>query len=55
MSIWFPLLPIEAANAAGVNSLIAHLGIEPVSAGEGALTARMAVDARTARPPVHPS
>lgn len=50
MTIWFREFPIASANARGAGSLIGHLGIELLEAGEDYLSARMPVDARTTQP-----
>jgi 1,4-dihydroxy-2-naphthoyl-CoA hydrolase len=50
MNIWFKDFPLDAANARAAGSLIGHLGIELVTAGDDYLEARMPVDTRTVQP-----
>jgi 1,4-dihydroxy-2-naphthoyl-CoA hydrolase len=50
MAIWFDGIPLEHAQGLGRDTLIAHLGIELLEAGEDFLRARMPVDARTRQP-----
>ena len=50
MAIWFDAFPLDHANERGRDTLIDHLGIELLEAGEDFLTARMPVDKRTHQP-----
>ena len=50
MAIWFDGFPLDYAQERGRDTVIAHLGIEVVEAGEDYLTARMPVDQRTRQP-----
>jgi 1,4-dihydroxy-2-naphthoyl-CoA hydrolase len=50
MAIWFDGFPLDYAKERAKDSLIAHLGIEIVEAGDDYLTARMPVDQRTKQP-----
>ena len=50
MAIWFDGFPLEQARSLGRDTLIAHLGIELLEAGDDFLKARMPVDARTHQP-----
>ncbi len=50
MAIWFDGFPLDYANERASDSLIAHLGIEVVEAGDDYLKARMPVDRRTKQP-----
>ncbi len=50
MAIWFNDFPVESADEKGRDTLIHHLGIELVEAGEDFLSARMPVDGRTRQP-----
>jgi 1,4-dihydroxy-2-naphthoyl-CoA hydrolase len=50
MAIWFDGFPLDYANERAKDSLIAHLGIEMIEAGDDYLTARMPVDQRTKQP-----
>jgi 1,4-dihydroxy-2-naphthoyl-CoA hydrolase len=50
MAIWFDGFPLDYANERAKDSLIAHLGIEVVEAGDDYLKARMPVDRRTRQP-----
>jgi 1,4-dihydroxy-2-naphthoyl-CoA hydrolase len=50
MAIWFDGFPLEYARERAKDSLIAHLGIEIVEAGDDYLKARMPVDQRTKQP-----
>jgi 1,4-dihydroxy-2-naphthoyl-CoA hydrolase len=50
MAIWFDGFPLDYASERAKDSLIAHLGIEIVEAGDDYLTARMPVDQRTKQP-----
>jgi len=48
--IWKQPINLEHLNKGGVNTLVGHLNIEFVAAGEDYLTARMPVDHRTVQP-----
>jgi 1,4-dihydroxy-2-naphthoyl-CoA hydrolase len=50
MAIWFDGFPLDYANERARGSLIGHLGIEVVEAGDDYLKARMPVDQRTKQP-----
>ena len=50
MAIWFDTSPIDYARDRAANSLIGHLGIEVIEAGDDYLKARMPVDHRTKQP-----
>ena len=50
MAIWRDPFPLELVEKHSQNTLIAHLGIEFVEAGDDYLKARMKVDARTHQP-----
>jgi 1,4-dihydroxy-2-naphthoyl-CoA hydrolase len=50
MAIWFDGFPLEQAQGLARDTLIAHLGIELLEAGDDFLRARMPVDARTRQP-----
>jgi 1,4-dihydroxy-2-naphthoyl-CoA hydrolase len=50
MAIWFDGFPLDYANERAKDSLIAHLGIEVIEAGDDYLKARMPVDQRTRQP-----
>ena len=50
MPIWFDKSPIEYARERAENSMIGHLGIEVIEAGDDYLKARMPVDHRTKQP-----
>ena len=50
MAIWFDAFPLDHANGRGQGSLIGHLGIEVIEAGEDYLKGRMPVDERTRQP-----
>ena len=50
MAIWFDGFPLDYANERAKDSLIAHLGIEVLEAGDDYLKARMPVDQRTRQP-----
>jgi 1,4-dihydroxy-2-naphthoyl-CoA hydrolase len=50
MAIWFDEFPLAHANSRGHGSLIGHLGIEVIEAGDDFLKARMPVDERTRQP-----
>ena len=50
MAIWFDGFPLDYANERSRDSLIAHLGIEVIEAGDDYLKARMPVDQRTKQP-----
>jgi 1,4-dihydroxy-2-naphthoyl-CoA hydrolase len=50
MAIWFDGFPLDYASERAKDSLIAHLGIEIVEAGDDYLKARMPVDHRTKQP-----
>ena len=50
MTIWHEPFPLDDANARAEGTVIGHLGIELVEAGEDFLRARMPVDERTVQP-----
>src|SRR5260370_38154540 len=50
MAIWFDGFPLDYAGERAKDSLIAHLGIEIIEAGDDYLKARMPVDHRTKQP-----
>ena len=50
MAIWFDGFPLDYAKERAKGSLIGHLGIEIVEAGDDYLKARMPVDERTRQP-----
>jgi 1,4-dihydroxy-2-naphthoyl-CoA hydrolase len=50
MAIWFQEFPLPYAQERGRGTLIEHLGMELLEAGEDYLRARMPVDARTRQP-----
>jgi 1,4-dihydroxy-2-naphthoyl-CoA hydrolase len=50
MAIWFDGFPLDYANERAKDSLIGHLGIEVIEAGDDYLKARMPVDGRTKQP-----
>ena len=50
MTIWFDKSPLEYARERAAESMIGHLGIEVVEAGDDYLKARMPVDHRTKQP-----
>jgi len=50
MAIWFDGFSIDYARERSQNSLISHLGIEVVEAGDDYVKARMPVDQRTKQP-----
>jgi 1,4-dihydroxy-2-naphthoyl-CoA hydrolase len=50
VAIWFDGFPLDYAKERATDSLIAHLGIEVVEAGDDYLKARMPVDRRTKQP-----
>jgi len=50
MAIWFDGFPLEQAQGLGRDTLIAHLGIELLAAGDDFLRARMPADPRTRQP-----
>lgn len=50
MAIWHDEFPLDYAGERGAGSMIEHLGIELVEAGEDFLKGRMPVDARTRQP-----
>jgi 1,4-dihydroxy-2-naphthoyl-CoA hydrolase len=50
MAIWFDGFPLDYATERAKDSLIAHLGIEIIEAGDDYLKARMPVDHRTKQP-----
>ena len=50
MSIWFDGFPMDYARERGKDTLIEHLGIELIEAGDDYLEARMPVDDRTRQP-----
>src|SRR5436309_459428 len=50
MAIWFDGFPLDYANERAKDSLIGHLGIEVIAAGDDWLKARMPVDRRTLQP-----
>lgn len=50
MSIWFDEFPLQAVRDHSQNTLVSHLGIEFLEAGDDYVTARMPVDDRTRQP-----
>lgn len=50
MAIWFDGFPLDYAQERGRDTVIAHLGIDVVEAGDDYLVARMPVDQRTRQP-----
>ena len=50
MAIWFDDSPLAYARERAAQSMIGHLGIEVIEAGEDYLKARMPVDHRTKQP-----
>jgi 1,4-dihydroxy-2-naphthoyl-CoA hydrolase len=50
MAIWFDGVPLDYVAERAQDSLIAHLGIEVIEAGDDYLKARMPVDQRTKQP-----
>ena len=50
MAIWFNGFPLQQAQGLARETLIAHLGIELLEAGDDFLKARMPVDDRTRQP-----
>ncbi len=50
MAIWFDGFPLESARERSLETLVDHLGIELVEAGDDYLSARMPVDRRTRQP-----
>ncbi len=48
--IFFQRAPLEALNASGARSLVAHLGIQIIEQGEDFLRGTMPVDQRTHQP-----
>src|ERR1041384_7585940 len=50
MTIWHDSFPLELVNQLSRDTLVSHLGIEFVAAGDDYVTARMPVDARTQQP-----
>ena len=50
MAIWFKEFPLSYAQERGRGTLIEHLGIELLEAGEDYLRARMPVNAHTRQP-----
>ena len=50
MAIWRDSFPIELVTQHSKDTLVSHLGIEFVEAGDDYVTARMPVDARTQQP-----
>ena len=50
MAIWFDEFPLESAREKGRDTLVDHLGIELLEAGDDYLSARMPVDRRTWQP-----
>jgi len=50
MAIWRDSFPLELVKEHSNNTLVSHLGIEFLEAGDDFLTARMPVDARTRQP-----
>ena len=50
MAIWFDGFPLEQARSSGRDTLIDHLDIELLEAGDDFLKARMPVDPRTRQP-----
>src|SRR5258708_39565128 len=50
MAIWFDRFPLDYARERAAQSMIGHLGIEVIEAGDDYLKARMPVDHRTKQP-----
>jgi 1,4-dihydroxy-2-naphthoyl-CoA hydrolase len=50
MAIWFDKSPLDYARERAANSMIGHLGIEVIEAGDDYLKASMPVDHRTKQP-----
>jgi 1,4-dihydroxy-2-naphthoyl-CoA hydrolase len=50
MAIWHDSFPLELVNQHSQDTLVSHLGIEFIEAGEDYVVARMPVDARTRQP-----
>jgi 1,4-dihydroxy-2-naphthoyl-CoA hydrolase len=50
MGIWRDSFPLELVNEHSRGTLVSHLGIEFIEAGDDYVTARMPVDARTRQP-----
>jgi 1,4-dihydroxy-2-naphthoyl-CoA hydrolase len=50
MSIWFDEFQLQAVRDHSQNTLVGHLGIEFLEAGDDYVTARMPVDERTRQP-----
>jgi 1,4-dihydroxy-2-naphthoyl-CoA hydrolase len=50
MAIWFDKFPLDYAQERAAQSMIGHLGIEVIEAGDDYLKARMPVDHRTRQP-----
>ncbi|HKX10488.1 MAG TPA: hotdog fold thioesterase [Stellaceae bacterium] len=50
MPIWFDEAPLAYARERAAQSMIGHLGIEVIEAGDDYLKARMSVDHRTKQP-----
>jgi len=50
MAIWHDVSPLEYARERAAQSMIGHLGIEVIEAGDDYLKARMPVDHRTKQP-----
>jgi 1,4-dihydroxy-2-naphthoyl-CoA hydrolase len=50
MAIWFDKTPLDYARDRAQQSMIGHLGIEVIEAGDDYLKARMPVDHRTKQP-----
>jgi 1,4-dihydroxy-2-naphthoyl-CoA hydrolase len=50
MAIWRDAFPLELVNQHSQNTLVSHLGIELVEAGDDYVTAKMPVDGRTHQP-----
>ncbi len=50
MAIWHDSFPLDVVGQHSQNTLVSHLGIEFVEAGDDYVTARMPVDARTQQP-----
>lgn len=50
MAIWFDTVPMDRSQERGKDTLIGHLGIELLEAGDDFLKGRMPVDWRTQQP-----
>jgi len=50
MAIWRDSFPLEFVNQHSQNTLVSHLGIEFIEAGDDYVVAKMPVDARTHQP-----